>query len=134
MANQDNHIRNSRWIFFFKMSFKTEEVLSYGREDFFIDHPKDALKILPVSVIFVWKISPRRIEFRKPGAMHPLKLIICLIYSLKIFIFLNNVLSFTDCKLSGLKKVYNKCFGVKLYMKSWFCSHFGIPVQIMTFC
>jgi len=79
---------------------------------------EDYRELLELAIIFLGGIPARGVHFAKPGAMHRARFMARLIYALKIFVF-RDVFSLTARELKGIKELC--VFGVKHYVKSWFC-------------
>jgi len=68
--------------------------------------------------MFLERVPPRGISFRKPGAIHRARFLSRLIYALKIVLFKYAGFKLTKRETQGL--VDFCVFGVVVYIKSWF--------------
>src|SRR6218665_3944843 len=84
--------------------------LTHQREDY-----RD---LLEPTLMFLGRVPPRGISFRKPGAIHRTRFVSRLIYALKIVLFRNAGFKLTKRETQGL--VDFCVFGVVVYIKSWF--------------
>ena len=76
----------------------------------------DYREFIELSLIFMGATPPREIHFLAPGAMHQARSMSKLIYSLKIWIFHEQV-KLTDREKNELLQIC--IFAVKIYLKAW---------------
>src|SRR6218665_3261756 len=84
--------------------------LTHQREDY--------RELLELTLMFLGRIPPRGISFRKLGAIHRARFMSRLIYALKIILFRDAGFKLTKRETQGL--VDFCVFGVVVYIKSWF--------------
>src|SRR6218665_3164420 len=79
---------------------------------------EDYRELLELTLMFLGRVPPRGISFRKPGAIHRARLMSRLIYALKIVLFRDARFKLTKRETQGL--VDFCVFGVVVSIKSWF--------------
>ena len=84
--------------------------LTHQREDY--------RELLELTLMYLGRVPPRGISFRKPGVIHKAQFMSRLINALKIVLFRDAGFKLTKIQIQGL--VDFCVFGVVVYIKSWF--------------
>ncbi|XP_066601758.1 uncharacterized protein [Prorops nasuta] len=97
---------------------KKEDILCFVSDQFKISQLRgDYNELLELTCIFLGGAPPRGIKFKHPGAMHHARWLSKAIYSLKIFMFKNQIHLISKEK-DGRRHIC--VFIVNFYVKSWF--------------
>uniref|UniRef100_A0A6V7II93 Uncharacterized protein n=1 Tax=Bracon brevicornis TaxID=1563983 RepID=A0A6V7II93_9HYME len=103
------------------------DIKNFISEQLEIRHPRgDYGEFLGLSYIFLDGVPPRGVEFTAPGAIHHVRWLVKAIYSLKAFIFREQLI----LKKDQIEETRQVCpFIILFYVKSWLTCPFAIEAS-----
>ncbi|CAI6348004.1 unnamed protein product [Macrosiphum euphorbiae] len=110
-----------------------DHIIKFSKDRLLQKHPRDDYReLLELTVIFLGGKLSSDISFKIPGAIHHARCMAKAIYSLKIYLFCEQIRS-TLKEESALKSIW--IFTARLYIKVWFNSPSSVKalLQDLTF-